>query len=132
MRIEKLALLGLAAGVLGIGASVAQAQGSFRVDPSLATRGKVVYERNGCYVCHAMGRVLAAPDLAGVTERREIGWLRRWLKDTNTMLESDPQARAMLEQWHYVKMPQIKLSDRDVDAVIHYMAQENQRLRSAT
>jgi cytochrome c551/c552 len=132
IRPAKLALVGLVAGAMAVGSSVAHAQGSLRVDPNLASRGKVVYERNGCYVCHALGRVLAGPDLAGVTERREVGWLRRWLKETNAMLESDPQARAMLEQWRFVKMPQIKLSDRDVDAILHYLAQETQKLRSAS
>jgi cytochrome c551/c552 len=132
IRPARLAWVALVAGALGVGASVAEAQGGLRVDPALATRGKVVYERNGCYACHGMGRVLAGPDLAGVTERRDVAWLRRWLKDTNNMLESDPQARAMLEQWRFVKMPQIKLSDRDIDALLHYMTQETQRIRSAT
>ena len=115
-----------------LGASVASAQGGLRVDPNLASRGKIVYERNGCYVCHGIGRLLAAPDLAGVTERREVGWLRRWLKETNAMLESDPQARAMLEQWRGIKMPQIKLSDSDVDAILHYIARETAKVRSAS
>lgn len=131
IRPAKLALVGLIAGALALGTSVAQAQG-LRVDASRAARGKVVYERNGCYVCHGMGRVLAAPDLAGVTERRELDWLRRWLKETNAMLESDPQAQAMLEQWKFVRMPQIKLSDADIDALLHYMAQQTQRVRSAS
>lgn len=130
IRLGRLGVAGLVAVALGIAGSVAEAQG-LRVDPNLATRGKVVYERNGCYACHGMGRVLAGPDLAGVTDRRDISWLRRWLKDTNMMLESDPQARAMLEQWRFVKMPQIKLSDRDVDAVLHYLAQESARMRTA-
>ena len=128
----KLALIGVVIGALGAGASVAEAQGSFRVDPNLASRGKVVYERNGCYMCHGLGVKdrRAAPDLAGVTERRDHDWLRRWLKDTNGMLASDPQARAMLEQWNYVRMPQVKLTDADINALLHYMAQETQRVRA--
>jgi cytochrome c551/c552 len=129
-RSAKLAVIGFVAAGLGVGGSVAQAQRT--ADPNLATRGKVVYERNGCYTCHAFGRVLAAPDLAGVTERREHNWLRRWLKETNAMLQSDPQARAMLEQWHYVRMPQIKLSDADVEALLAYMAQQTQRTRGTS
>jgi cytochrome c551/c552 len=129
-RPAKLALVGIVAGALGLGTSVAQAQG-MRVDANLAARGKVVWERNGCYICHAFGRVLAGPDLSGATERREVAWLRRWLKETRAMLESDPQAQAMLEQWRGVRMPQIKLSDADVDALLHYMTQETQKVRSA-
>lgn len=130
IRPARLALVGLVAGALVVVPSVAQAQQSFRVDANLANRGKTVWMRNGCYACHGFARRLAGPDLAGVTERRELGWLRRWLKETNAMLESDPQAMAMLEQWGYVKMPQIKLRDADVDALLHFMAQETQRVRA--
>jgi len=131
-RSAKLALIGLVGVALGAGGSVAEAQAGFTVDPALATRGKTVYTRNGCYMCHGFGSIRAAPDLQGVTERRDHDWLRRWLKDTNGMLQSDPQARAMLEQWRYVKMPQIRLSDADVNALIHFMAQETQRTRAGS
>lgn len=131
-RSAKLALIGLVGGALGLGGSVAEAQESFRVDANRANRGKTVWIRNGCYVCHGFGKVLAAPDLAGVTERRDHDWLRRWLKETNAMLASDAQARAMLEQWQNVKMPQVKLTDADVDALLHFMAQETQRTRGGS
>jgi cytochrome c551/c552 len=124
-------LVGLVVAGLAVGSSVAQAQG-LSVDANLAARGKVVYERNGCYVCHGFGKVLAAPDLQGVTERRELDWLRRWMKETSSMLQSDPQARAMLEQWRFVRMPQIKLTDNDVEALLHFMTQETQRTRAAS
>jgi len=120
-------------GVLGLvvlGGSVAHAQG-VAVDANRATRGKVVWERNGCYVCHAFGRQLGAPDLMGVTDRREQAWLRRWLKETSVMLASDAQARALLEQYRGIKMPQFKLTDTDIEAVIHFMAQESQKMRKA-
>jgi hypothetical protein len=48
------------------------------------------------------------------------------------MLQSDPQARAMLEQWRFVRMPQIKLTDNDVEALLHFMTQETQRTRAAS
>lgn len=132
-RSVKLALICLVVGALGAGGSVAEAQAGFTVDQALATRGKTVWMRNGCYMCHGFGMSRrAAPDLAGVTERRDHDWLRRWLKETNSMLQSDPQARAMLEQWNYVKMPQIRLSDADVNALIHFMAQETQRTRAGS
>lgn len=128
-RCAKLAVTGLFV-ALSLVSSVAHAQG-VTVDANRATRGKAVYMKNGCYVCHAFGRLLAAPDLMGVTDRRDQDWLRRWLKDTNGMLATDPQAKAMLEQFRYVKMPQFKIGDSDIDAVIHFMAQESQRMRKA-
>lgn len=130
-RCAKLALIALVGGALALGGSVAEAQEGFRVDVNRATRGKAVWMRHGCYTCHGFGRkVLAGPDLAGVTERRDHDWLRKWLKETNSMLAGDPQAMAMLEQWKYVKMPQFKVSDADVEALIHFLAQESQRTRA--
>jgi protein SCO1/2 len=128
-RFAKLAVTGLFV-AFGLGGSVVHAQG-VTVDANRASRGKTVYNKNGCYVCHAFGRQLAAPDLMAVTDRRDQDWLRRWLKDTNGMLATDPQAKAMLEQYRHIKMPQFKLADSDIDAIIHYMAQESQRMRKA-
>lgn len=128
-RRAKLALTGIFV-AFGLAGSTAHAQG-VTVDANRAARGKTVYERHGCYICHAFGRQLAAPDLMAVTDRRDQDWLRRWFKDTNGMLATDPQAKAMLEEYRLVKMPQFKLTDSDVDALIHFMAQESQRLRKA-
>lgn len=129
-RCSKFVLTGLVGFVMFLGGSEAQAQG-VQVDANRAARGKQVWMRDGCYMCHAFGRPLAGPDLAGVTERRDPEWLKRWLKETNEMLGQDPQARAMLEQFKGARMPQVKLNDSDIEALIHFMAQETQRTRQA-
>jgi hypothetical protein len=74
----------------------------------------------------------AAPDLVGIMDRRDHTWLRGWLMNTDSMIANeDPQVKAMLEEWKGVKMPQIALTNNDVDALFHYMAQETARLRGA-
>jgi hypothetical protein len=45
------------------------------------------------------------------------------------MLQGDPQAIAMWEQFHKVKMPNYHLQDHDVDALFHFFAQETQKAR---
>jgi hypothetical protein len=67
---------------------------------------------------------MAGPDLWGVVDRRNNEWLRAWLHNTNQYLQTDPQAMAMLEEWNYIKMPQIRLSDSEIDALFHYIARE--------
>jgi cytochrome c551/c552 len=121
----KLALIGLVGAALSLGGSVGEAQ-SFRMDPNQAKRGKSVWMKNGCYVCHGHGRKLAAPDLVGVTTRRDPDWLRQFLKDTPLMLMRDTVAKAMLAEWQNVKMPQFKLNDSDVDALINFLAQDSE------
>lgn len=129
IRALTLALAIVAVFALALPASVA-AQGSpVTVDPELAKRGKKLWNNRGCGGCHAIGRKQAGPDLAGVSERRDPEWLRRWLKDTDTMLETDSLAQAMLAEWNNIKMPNLKLSDADVDALLHYIAQETEKQR---
>jgi cytochrome c551/c552 len=105
------------------------AQGSaFAVDEALATRGKAVWNKNGCSGCHGIGKKMAGPDLANISERRSQEWLHQWMKNTKQMLESDSIAKALLAEWKGMKMPQFKLTDEDVDALLHYIAKESQKV----
>jgi cytochrome c2 len=129
-RTSKLALAALVGGLMAWG-SVAQAQG-VTVDANLAKKGKNVFVNRGCSTCHSIGKgVLAGPDLAGLTQRREMDWIKRWLKNTTEMLASDSIAQAMLAEAKGVKMPQVKLSDAEIDQLIHYIAQESAKVRGS-
>jgi hypothetical protein len=41
------------------------------------------------------------------------------------MLQSDSISQAMLAEAKGVKMPNVKLTEREIDGLIHYMAQES-------
>jgi hypothetical protein len=75
-------------------------------DSISAERGATLYKDKGCAACHNIAKAgedphrrpggkQSGPDLGGVTERRDRGWLRRWLKDPDAMRVSDPIAIAM-------------------------------------
>lgn len=103
--------------------SVSVAQGP-QVDPAVAKRGQSLFRNRGCEACHSIGGgKRAGPDLKGVTERRELDWLKRWLKNTNEMLATDSIAKAMLAEYKGVRMPPLKLTDPEIDALLHYIAQ---------
>lgn len=106
-------------------APAAVAQGA--VDANLAKKGKALFGNRGCAGCHAFGKKSAGPDLVGATDRRSEEWMRNWLKSPDTMLESDSTAKAMLAEFQGVKMPNMKLTDADVDALVHYMRQESEK-----
>ena len=93
-----------------------------RADPALARRGAALFTSKGCNACHTVGKngKMAGPDLAGVTRRRTHDWLRRWLKDPNAMFGSDSIVDAMVVQAKNVKMPNMKLSDSEIGALISY------------
>ena len=126
-RTSKLMVVAGAVALFGaLPLSLAEAQGSgFTVDATLAKLGKSVWSNKGCVTCHSIGQGMrAGPDLLGVTERRDHTWLKNWLKDPATMLQTDSLAQAMLAEAKGVKMPNVKLTEREIDGLIHYMAQE--------
>jgi protein SCO1/2 len=119
--------LAVVVAAIAVAPAAVAAQGSVTVNADLAKKGKTLFSNRGCNACHAFGKKLAGPDLVGATERRDLDWLRRWLKSTDEMLESDSIAKAMLVEYQNVKMPNLKLSDQEVDALIHYMQQESDK-----
>jgi protein SCO1/2 len=66
---------------------------------------------------------MAGPDLAGVAQRRSADWLKRWLKDPTAMFGNDSTADAILAEAKNVKMPNMKLGDSDIAALIAYLAE---------
>jgi protein SCO1/2 len=92
-----------------------------RLDP-----GSHVF-RQRCSACHTIGRGDAVgPDLSGVTSRRERPWLERFLADPDQMLaEGDPIAKALFRRYKGVRMPNLRLSREDIDAVLSYLETGN-------
>ncbi len=126
-RTFKLTVVAGAVALLGaLPMSQAHGQGSaLTVDPALAKKGRSMFANKGCNGCHSIGGGRrAGPDLAGVSDRRDADWLRRFLKDPAPMFESDSLAKAMLAEHKNIKMPNMKLSDGDIDALLHYIAEE--------
>jgi cytochrome c2 len=107
-----------------------KSSGSFGSDEAAVKKGKGLFQARGCFGCHTVGKgKLAGPDLAGVMDRREGDWMRKWLKSPDEMLASDPAAQEMLKEYKGVKMPNMKLKDDEIEALMHYMAAETQRVK---
>lgn len=113
-------------------ADLATVNPDFQVDNTLAEAGRSLFLRRSCSGCHGnigSGGGKAAPALFGVTERRTIDWLKQFLMNTEQMLASDPIAMALLEEFRGMRMPQITIAEPEVEAIIHYLAAESQRVR---
>lgn len=125
-QISTVAVLALALAGLSGGASVVHAQ--VQVDAGLANKGKRLFTERGCAGCHTIGKgKRAGPDLLGVTERRDVTWIRRLLKDPDRMLAEDSIAMALLMEYNNQRMKIPRLGDQEVEALIHYLAQQSQR-----
>lgn len=112
-----------------LGTSTAHAQGikaskPFLVDKALVNAGKNVWSAKGCMACHMIGKEMAAPDLNGLYERRSAEWIKSWLKDPAPFFESDDAIKAMVKQYNGMKMPNLKLTEAEIDQVMHYIASQ--------
>jgi protein SCO1/2 len=89
--------------------------------------------RTRCASCHTIGAEDAAenplgPDLLGVTGKRERAWLKRWLAEPDKMLaEKDPLAMALLSEYDNLAMPNLGLSDVEIQALLIYIDEESHR-----
>ena len=79
-----------------------------------------------CVACHTIGQGdHVGPDLLEVTHLRERVWLRRFIKTPETVLdEKDPIAMALFKKFNEIQMPNLRLGDEDVDALIAYIEAE--------
>ena len=89
--------------------------------------------RRRCQECHTVGAGDAiGPDLEGVLRRRDRAWLARYIKTPNEMLAAkDPIATALYARYREVPMPNLGLTDRDVEHLVGYLDERDRRLKSA-
>ena len=89
--------------------------------------GEETFKSKGCGACHTIGKgKISGPDLLGVTERRDEEWLKKWLKNPDTMVFTDPIAKEMLQEY-MVPMPNVGLTDEQVTYLIEYLKFEDSK-----
>ncbi|NIF30105.1 c-type cytochrome [Pantoea sp. Tr-811] len=89
--------------------------------------------RTRCSSCHSVGSNERGigPDLLGVTRQRDARWLTRWLKEPDQMLaENDPLAHLLYEQYNRLAMPNMRLGDEEVAALLSYLDEETTRIQA--
>ena len=96
-----------------------------------AGRGERVFEAE-CSPCHTIGGGRkVGPDLKGITEERQRGWLEAFISDPEKMFSSnDPIAAGLLNQYK-IKMPVLGLSKDDVSAVLAFLGTQKGALQTA-
>jgi nitrite reductase (NO-forming) len=88
-------------------------------DPA-AVAGKLAFESK-CLACHSIGQgPKLGPDLAGVTGRRRDDWIAKWLTSPEKMLETDADAKALLNKFNNIPMPNQNLSGVEIQQYIKY------------
>jgi protein SCO1/2 len=88
-------------------------------------KGQYLYTRQ-CAPCHTIGNGdRIGPDLLGVTNVRNRDWLvQKLLKPDQMLAEKDPITMALNEKYKNVKMPNLRLSDEEINVLIGYMVSQ--------
>ena len=85
-----------------------------------------------CAACHTIGRgVKIGPDLQGVTNVRDRGWLLRFIQKPDQLLaEKDPLATSLFKQYKEIQMPNVRLGPDDSESIVRFL--EAQSIISST
>ena len=76
-------------------------------------------------------RLWRRPDLYDVGAHRDREWLERWLVEPDEMLrEGDELATALLAEYKNIPMPNLRLAEKEVAALLGYIDQESRRIAS--
>lgn len=94
------------------------------LDPALAAQGAELYQAKGCVACHTIGGGrLVGPDLAGVTERREPGWIAAQILEPDSMIRNDPTTRELFAEY-MTPMSDQGLTVEETRAVLEFLRRD--------
>ncbi|KEO74905.1 c-type cytochrome [Anditalea andensis] len=101
---------------------------AYAADPSVSdsddaiTAGRSLFNAN-CRACHALDRRGVGPALRGVTERRDIDWAKRFILNSQALIQAgDATAVALFKEYGNTVMPaHTFLSDDDLNNLLSYI-----------
>jgi mono/diheme cytochrome c family protein len=98
-----------------------------------ATAGEQVFQET-CGICHTIGGGrLIGPDLAGVHERRSQEWLVKFVKSSQSVINSgDADAAALFEEYNGMLMPDPPITEGQITEVLEYIRTRNANLTTAS
>jgi cytochrome c551/c552 len=98
--------------------------GESEPDDEQAEAGKDLFSNKGCTACHAFGKKMSGPDLAGVSMRRTAQWMENQILHPERMVKEDPIARELFAK-HALQMPNQGLTPEQARWVIEYLKHQD-------
>jgi mono/diheme cytochrome c family protein len=89
--------------------------------------GKAIFTRE-CIACHNIGGgKKVGPDLQGVTKKRDINWLSKFINNSQEFIASgDPEAKKIFEEFNKIPMPSHEFTKAEITALVNYINNPNQ------
>ena len=90
------------------------------IDQGRVKKGEEIYDVK-CQACHSTGtNRVVGPGWKGMLDQRKPEWIMNMIVHTDAMLETDPEAQAMLEEC-LVRMPNQNLTEDDARDVLEFI-----------
>ncbi|RUA17015.1 MAG: cytochrome c [Flavobacteriia bacterium] len=89
------------------------------VDQALAATGKGIYEQM-CMACHRVGKKFIGPAPNGVLERRTPEWVMNMILNPQEMVQQDPLAKDLLQEFNGSPMSNQGLTEEQARAILEY------------
>ena len=110
----------------------ATSQGGISSDPAIIAAGESLFQGN-CRACHAVNQKLVGPALAGITDRRDMDWIKAFIKNSQAVIASgDEYAVALYEEYNNTVMTSFNFSDEEIESIIAYVDFEAANAAAAT
>jgi cytochrome c2 len=93
-------------------------------DEAAVERGEKLFKDKGCSACHAFGKKVTGPDLAGVTQRRTAAWIENQILHPDVMVKTDPISHELFAKF-MLQMPNQGLTPEQARDVIAYFRHQD-------
>jgi hypothetical protein len=101
--------------------------GEAPIDEASAAKGEKLFQTKGCPACHAFGRRVTCPDLAGVSMRRTAEWMENQILHPDVMTKQDPISHALFAQFS-LQMPIQGLTAEEARCVVEFFKHKDHEL----
>lgn len=98
--------------------------GESPVNKELAEQGEKLFSTKGCTACHAFGKRVTGPDLAGVSMRRTSQWMENQILHPEKMVKEDPISHALFATYA-LQMPNQGVKPEEAKAIIEYFKEQD-------
>ena len=100
-------------------------------DEAGAKLGEQLFKDKGCSACHAFGKKITCPDLAGVTHRRTAKWIEQQILHPDVMVKTDPISHDLFAKF-MLQMPNQGLTPEQAGAVIAFFRHKDHEAGEAS
>lgn len=83
--------------------------------------GRIHFEEYGCVACHILGQEQTAPNLIGVTQRRDKAWIKKFVSNPEKFY-NDPTIAPLVKKFG-LQMPNLEVKPDHLDLIIEYLDQ---------